>query len=168
MNPPDSIAVLEAPQIDQKINRMAYQVYERHYAGPGLVVAGICGQGFVLAKRIAAVLSEISALEADVLEVVINKEAPEALPVELRPGHCKFRKRPVILVDDVLNTGKTLVYALQPFLHAGVSRIEIAVLVNRNHSRFPVFPQYIGYDLATTLNDHVRVVLGKDAAVFLE
>jgi pyrimidine operon attenuation protein/uracil phosphoribosyltransferase len=168
MKPPDSVTVLQAAQIDRKITRMAYEMYERHFTGPGLVVAGIGGQGFVLAQRLAAVLREISALEVDVLEVAINKEMPETPAPEVRPAGYKFRKRPVILVDDVLNTGKTLMFALQPFLTAGVPRIETAVLVKRNHSRFPVFPQYIGYDLATTLNDHVRVVLGKESTVFLE
>jgi pyrimidine operon attenuation protein/uracil phosphoribosyltransferase len=164
----DSVQVLETTQVNQKIKRMAYEIYEQQFASKGLVLAGINGQGFALAKTLAKILKEISQLEVEVIEIQIDKENPNPAEVRIKSDDFKFRKRPVVIVDDVLNTGKTLLYASQLFLNPLIPSVEIAVLVNRSQTRFPVYPRYTGYDLATTLNDHVRVVLGKQASVFLE
>ena len=71
------------------------------------------------------------------------------------------------MVDDVLNTGKIITYSMKPFLSTEVRKIEVAVLVNRSHLLFPVFPRYTGYALSTTLSEHIEVILGKRAAVYL-
>ncbi len=168
MKTPGVVPILSAPQIAQKVKRMAYEIYEQHFAARGIVLAGINGQGIVLAKALSRTLREMADLETEVIEILITKENPDPREVRINPGNHKFRARPVVMVDDVLNTGKTLLYASQLFLNPIIPAVEIAVLVNRNQTRFPVYPRYTGYDLATTLNDHVRVVLGKDAAVFLE
>jgi pyrimidine operon attenuation protein/uracil phosphoribosyltransferase len=164
----DSVQVLETTQVNQKIKRMAYEIYEQHFGDKTLVLAGINGQGFVLAKTLAKTLKEISELEVEVIEVQIDKQNPDPAEVRIADTDFKFKKKPVVIVDDVLNTGKTLLYASQLFLNPLIPSVEIAVLVNRSQTRFPVYPRFTGYDLATTLNDHVRVVLGKQASVFLE
>lgn len=164
----ESVQVLESSQVNQKIKRMAFEIYEQHFADKGIVLAGVNGQGFVLAKALAKVLGEIGDLEIEVIEIQIDKEYPNPADVQIVTAEYKFRKRPVVIVDDVLNTGKTLLYSSQLFLNPVIPSVEIAVLVNRSQTRFPVYPRYTGYDLATTLNDHVRVVLGKQAAVFLD
>ena len=74
----------------------------------------------------------------------------------------------IVIVDDVLNSGRTLAYAMNPFLNAEIKKIEVAVLVNRSHPSFPIMPTYTGLELATTLSEHVEVVLGKKAAVYLK
>ena len=78
-----------------------------------------------------------------------------------------LRKKCIIIVDDVLNTGRTFAYGLKPFLNIEVKKIETAVLVNRSHTLFPIYPQYTGYELATTIRDHVEVILGKETAVYI-
>jgi len=95
-------------------------------------------------------------LPVEVLEVILDKKAVASSDIHLSTNPT-LKGKTIILVDDVLNTGKTLVYAMKPFLTQGVEKIEVAVLVNRSHGLFPVKPDYTGFELATTLNEHIRV-----------
>jgi pyrimidine operon attenuation protein/uracil phosphoribosyltransferase len=149
--------VLNHKQVGQKITRMAFEIYERNlHASGGMVVAGITGMGTILAHLLATELRKISPLQVEEVEVLLDKQAVTATEVQLS-SPISLKGKTIILVDDVLNTGKTLVYALKPFLEHDVEKIEIAVLVNRSHGLFPVKPDYTGFELATTYNEHIRV-----------
>ncbi|MEY3647137.1 MAG: hypothetical protein RLZ13_19 [Bacteroidota bacterium] len=149
--------VLNHKQVGQKITRMAFEIYERNlHASGGMVVAGITGMGTILANLLATKLRKISPLQVEEVEVLLDKQAVTATDVQLS-SPIALKGKTIILVDDVLNTGKTLVYALKPFLEHEVEKIEIAVLVNRSHGLFPVKPDYTGFELATTFNEHIRV-----------
>lgn len=170
---PDSITgekslILDSAQVKQKIRRMAFEIYEHNVREKSLVVAGIEGQGYTLAKLLAKEVETISPIAVTLVKVTIDKASPQqsevALDVEVR----EIKKKCIVLVDDVLNTGRTFAYSLKPFLNTDVKKIEIAVLVNRSHTSFPIYPQYTGYELATTLREHVEVVLGKQHAVYLK
>jgi pyrimidine operon attenuation protein/uracil phosphoribosyltransferase len=95
-------------------------------------------------------------MQVEEVEVVLDKKAVSNSEVKLSQS-LQVSGKTIILVDDVLNTGKTLVYAMKPFLDQEIYKMEIAVLVNRSHGLFPVRPDYTGYELATTLNEHIRV-----------
>jgi pyrimidine operon attenuation protein / uracil phosphoribosyltransferase len=159
--------ILDASQVKQKIRRMAYEVYEHNFVEKSLVVAGIDGQGYVLAQHLVKELESISPMKARLVKVTLDKSAPQQTEVGLDCDLKILRKKCIILVDDVLNTGRTFAYGLKPFLDIEVKKIEIAVLVNRSHTLFPVYPQYTGYELSTTIKDHVEVNLGKETAVYL-
>ena len=159
--------VLNDSQVRQKIRRMAFQIYENNFAEKTLVIAGIDGQGYSLAREIARELESISPITPVLTKVLINKEAPESGEVTLDADDADVKKKTVILVDDVLNSGRTLAYGMKPFLSMQVKKIEVAVLVNRSHPRFPMQPQYTGYELSTTLSEHVTVVLGDKSVVYL-
>lgn len=159
--------VLNHGQVRQRIRRMAFQIYENNFAEKSVVVAGIDGQGYALAREIAEELSEVSPLKAVLAKVLINKETPEKGEVTLDMDSGAVKKQVVILVDDVLNSGRTLAYGMKPFLSMEVKKIEVAVLVNRSHPKFPIQPQYTGYELSTTLSEHVTVVLGEKSVVYL-
>lgn len=159
--------ILDSRQIAQKIRRMAYEVYEHNFREKEVVFAGIDGQGYVLAGLLAKQLEEIAPTRTQVVRVGIDKADPLKSEIELDVSINDLKKKCVIIVDDVLNTGKTLACGMKPFLNIDVKKIEVAVLVNRSHSTFPVLPTYTGYGLSTTLTDHIEVVLGKDAAVYL-
>jgi pyrimidine operon attenuation protein/uracil phosphoribosyltransferase len=159
--------ILDADQVRQKIRRMAYQMYEENFKEKAIVLAGVDGQGYVLAGLIALEYQRIAETDVKVVRVSMDKVTPEKHPVTLDCSMKELKKKSIVLVDDVLNTGRTLAYALKPFLDTDVKKLEIAVLVNRSHSKFPVFPRYSGLELATTLNDHVEVILGKEPAVYL-
>ena len=149
--------VLNHKQVGQKITRMAFEIYERNlHASGGMVVAGITGMGTILGHLLATELRRISPLQVEEVEVLLDKQAVTATEIQLS-SPTALKGKTIILVDDVLNTGKTLVYALKPFLEHEVEKIEIAVLVNRSHGLFPVKPDYTGFELATTYNEHIRV-----------
>jgi pyrimidine operon attenuation protein/uracil phosphoribosyltransferase len=149
--------VLNHKQVGQKITRMAFEIYERNlHASGGMVVAGITGMGTILAHLLATELRKISPLQVEEVEVLLDKQAVTATDVQLS-SPIVLKGKTIILVDDVLNTGKTLVYALKPFLEHEVEKMEIAVLVNRSHGLFPVKPDYTGFELATTFSEHIRV-----------
>jgi pyrimidine operon attenuation protein/uracil phosphoribosyltransferase len=149
--------VLNHKQVGQKITRMAFEIYERNlHASGGMVVAGISGMGTILGQLLATELRKISPLQVEEVEVILDKQAVTATEIQLS-SPIALKGKTIILVDDVLNTGKTLVYALKPFLEHEVEKIEIAVLVNRSHGLFPVKPDYTGFELATTYNEHIRV-----------
>lgn len=159
--------VLDASQVKQKIRRMAYEIYEHNFKEKSLVIAGIEGQGYVLAQQLVKEVESISPLKAKLVKVTLDKSAPQQTEVALDCELKILQKKCIILVDDVLNTGRTFAYGLKPFLDIEVKKIEIAVLVNRSHTLFPVYPQYTGYELSTTIKDHVEVNLGKETAVYL-
>lgn len=150
--------VLNHRQISQKITRMAYEIYERNASESSIVFAGITGMGYQLAESLAGALKEISPLEVTVLEIILDKSDVTRGEVSLS-SNSNLANKCIVVVDDVLNTGKTLVYALLPFLESSVKKIEVAVLVNRSHKLFPVSPDYTGLELATTLSEHITVDL---------
>lgn len=148
--------VLNHKQVGQKITRMAFEIYERNLNSAGVVFAGITGMGMALAKLLADELTRISPISVEVVEVILDKTAVSKSEIELSQNLDLINKT-IILVDDVLNTGKTLVYAMKPFLDQEIQKMEIAVLVNRSHGLFPVRPDYTGFELSTTFNEHIRV-----------
>jgi pyrimidine operon attenuation protein/uracil phosphoribosyltransferase len=148
--------VLNHKQVGQKITRIAFEIYERNLNSAGVVFAGITGMGMTLANLLATEFSKISPISAEVVEVILDKSAVSKSEVELSKS-LDVGNKTIILVDDVLNTGKTLVYAMKPFLDQEIQKMEIAVLVNRSNGLFPVRPDYTGYELATTLSEHIRV-----------
>lgn len=160
--------ILDANQVKQKIRRMAFEIYEHNFKEKSIVVAGIDGQGYVLAKLLAKEVQAISPIEVTLVKVSLDKLTPQQGEVELDCDVKEVKKKCIILVDDVLNTGRTLAYGLKPFLDTEVKKIETAVLVNRSHTLFPIYPQYTGYELSTTIKEHVEVLLGKESAVYLK
>ena len=162
----DKTLILDTRQVKQKIKRMAYEIFEHNFKEKGIVMAGIEGQGYILAKLLAKEVENISPLEIRLVKISLDKVAPQQSEIKLDCDLKDLKKKCIILVDDVLNTGRTFAYGMKPFLTIEVKKIETAVLVNRSHTLFPIYPQYTGYELATTLKDHVEVNLG-DETVYL-
>jgi len=159
--------ILDERQVQQKIKRMAFEIYEHNFNEKNIVVAGIEGQGYILAKLLTKQVQQISPLEVMLVKVNLDKLAPAQSEVTLDCELKSLKKKCIVLVDDVLNTGRTFAYGMKPFLDIEVKKIETAVLVNRSHTLFPIYPQYTGYALTTTIKDHVEVNLVKETAVYL-
>ena len=161
--------ILNSIQINQKIDRLAYQVYENNAEEDNIVIAGITGRGYILAKRIADRLRKISKIKVELVEVTVDKDNPLKQEIKLSTPVKNFKGKVVILVDDVLKSGKTLIYGLEPFLEIPLKRITTLVLVDRNHNRYPIKADLVGLSMATTLQEHISVELDKEGkeAVYL-
>ena len=159
--------ILDGKQVTQKIRRMAFEIYENNFKEKQLIIAGIDGQGYILAKYLTKEIESISPIKTTLVKLSLDKLAPQQSEVTVDCDLKDVKRKCVILVDDVLNTGRTFAYGLKPFLSIEVKKIETAVLVNRSHTLFPIYPQYTGYELSTTIDDHVEVALGKEKAVYL-
>ena len=159
--------VLNTKQVSQKIRRIAYEIYENNFSEKSIVLAGIDGQGYAFAKMLEKELNAISSIKTLLVKVSLDKFSPVQSEVTIDSPVKDLKKKCIILIDDVLNSARTLAYGMKPFLLAEVKKVEVAVLVNRSHTLFPIVPTYTGFELATTLSDHVEVRLGKEAAVYL-
>lgn len=162
----EPLLILNHQQIQQKINRMAYQIFENNFAESYIVLAGIEQRGFILAQRIEAALKKFSSQNIILLSVDVEKDAPYQKNQAPIIAADLIKDKVVIVVDDVLNSGKTLIYGVNRFLHAPVKKISTLVLVDRNHKSFPVNADYVGLSLATTFKQHIKVVFSEsgDAA----
>lgn len=163
-----STLVLNAEQIRQKIRRIAFQVYENNFDETALLLAGISGEGYVLAQALADELKTMAPFSVDLIELVLDKAQTAQATVNLvnsttESTAADFADKVIIVVDDVLYTGRTLAFSLQPFLQVPIRKLQVAVLVDRNYPRYPVAADYKGYELSTTLTEHVEVVLSDEA-----
>ena len=154
----------------QKIRRIAYQIYEQNFDESSLIIAGINGEGYHFAEILVAELKQISALTVYLAKLSFDKHAIEQPEVNIESEVDTFRNKNIVLCDDVLNTGKTLAFSLRPFLSIPLKKIQVAVIVDRNHPRYPMAADYVGYSLSTTLNEHIQVVLSdtENIGVYLD
>jgi len=166
---PDKILILNHQQIQQKIDRIAYQILEDNFDEQEIVVAGILSQGSVIAKRIIAVLESIAPFTCSLINIKLDKDS-STLQFSADKDVIACSNKVVILVDDVLNSGKTLAYGFGVFLDVPLKKLRTVVLVDRNHKSFPVSTDYAGIALSTVIKQHVYVSLsesGGDDAVYL-
>jgi pyrimidine operon attenuation protein/uracil phosphoribosyltransferase len=160
--------ILTHHQIIQKTRRIAFEIYEHNFLEKEIILAGIHDQGYSFAKLILEELKQVAPFSCKLIGVTLDKEAPTQSNISLDCQESELKNRTVILIDDVSNTGRTMAYSLKPFLNIKVKKIETAVLVNRSHTQFPISIQYSGYQLTTTIKDHVEVRLeGKQKGVYL-
>ncbi|GAB3705264.1 phosphoribosyltransferase domain-containing protein [Spirosoma flavus] len=155
--------ILNAEQIRQKIRRIAFQIYENNFEETTLLLAGIAGEGYFLAEALAQELQTIAPFSVTLIQLTLNKAHATQPAVQTDQDEVDYTNKVVVIVDDVLYTGRTLAFSLQPFLNVPIQKLQVAVLIDRNHPRYPVAADYKGYELSTTLTEHVDVVLS-DAA----
>jgi pyrimidine operon attenuation protein/uracil phosphoribosyltransferase len=163
------LLILDKKQIQQKINRIAYQILEDNLTEKEIVLAGIWDRGYKLALRLKMVLAKISDLKVTMLKIDLERQSSKLVAnTDLDEAH--WKNKVIILVDDVLNSGKTLAYGLGVFLNTPHKKIRTVVLVDRSHKIFPIATDYVGLELATVLKEHVDVVMdvaGEEDRVYL-
>ena len=157
--------ILTNDEIKHKIKRIAYQIYEANATESIIYLAGITGNGYIMTNKIAEQLRLISDLDIKTVEVFINKKnviSPVSTSIPLE----EIKDKPIVLVDDVLNSGKVLIYGAMHFLKVPLKKFLTAVLVNRNHKRYPIKADFKGISLSTTLHERVEVIFeeGNDRA----
>jgi len=163
----ERILILDRQQIDRKLQRMAYEIWEHNSNEQGIVLIGIESGGVAVAKSLAARLKKISPLTVDMLSLKLNKKQPLKDVIQV---NADLSGKSVVLADDVANSGKTLLYALKPLLDQEPAKIMVAVLVDRKHKSFPVTPDIVGHSISTTLQEHIVVECQADGSMeaFLE
>ena len=161
--------ILSHQQIQHKIRRIAYQIYEANVEEKEIIIAGIDGGGLQFAKKIQAVLQQITTAKIVLCKVMMNKRNPLQSGVSTTLTAEEYQDKSIVLVDDVLNSGTTLIYGVHHFLRTPLKQLKTAVLVNRNHKKYPVKADYKGISLSTSLQEHIHVEFkSKNDAVFLD
>ena len=160
--------ILNDLQINHTIKRIAFQIYENNINEEAIILAGISKNGFIFAQRLKVVLEEISEINVRLCEVKINKKKPlENISTSLKTE--EYINQSLVLVDDVLSSGTTLMYAVKHFLQVPLKQFKTAVLVNRNHKKYPIKADFKGISLSTSLQEHIKVEFNKNSAnAFLE
>lgn len=147
--------ILNSEKIDLIITRLAYEIYEHYYDSEELIILGIEKYGFNLAKKILDQLKIISPIKYQLYSIKLNKKNLPLSKIDFDPK--QFSGKEILIVDDVMNTGRVLYYTAGLFHNQPVKSVNTLVLINRNHPKFPVFPRFNGMQLSTTLKDHVEV-----------
>lgn len=155
----DKKYILTPEVAGKKLRRMAYEILENNFGEKEFILAGIRENGTVIARNIQALLKEISDLSTELVTVILDKNKPQVVSLDKK---LSVNNKVILLIDDVCSTGKTLLYALKPFLETDLKKIQTLVLVERSHNTFPVKPDYVGLSLATTLQEHIFVEVEGD------
>ena len=148
--------ILDKDSTARKLRRLAFEIVERNYDEQQLFFAGIRQSGLTVAKLLAEEVRSISNIHVELVEVSLDKKKPVEVSIDRA---IDFNDQSIVLIDDVASSGKTMLYALKPFLQFQPRKIQTLVLVERTHKTFPVQPDYVGLSVATTLEEHIYVEL---------
>lgn len=146
--------ILSKETAEKKLRRMALEVAERNYGEPQLVLIGIKDSGLIVAHKIFNYLKEVFKGEVIVTSLSMDKKNPSAILIE--PA-IDFNDKIILLIDDVANSGKAMLYALKPLLETHPKKIQTLALVERTHKSFPIDVDYVGISISTTLDEHIFV-----------
>lgn len=150
--------ILSKEEINLKLERLAYQIYENNLDEKEIILAGIQKRGYAIAVVLQERIQRLSKMKVSLISVEIDKRNPIDSHLSETKG---LDKKAIIVIDDVANSGRTLLYALHPFLHVIAKRIQIGVLVDRKHKSYPICADYIGVQLSTTVEEHIKVEIEK-------
>lgn len=161
--------ILTAEQINQKLERIAYEILEENYTENEIYLGGINIKGLLIANKLKPLLQGIMKIDVKILPIKVNAANPVEEEVRVELGDW-INHKVVIIIDDVANTGRTIMYAIKPFLDYLPKKMQCAVLVDREHKTYPIQTDYKGMSLATTIQDHIDVELvnGEFTSAFLE
>ncbi|WP_415373894.1 phosphoribosyltransferase family protein [Patiriisocius sp. Uisw_017] len=164
--PTSQTIILDKTQIAHKLKRISYQIYEANVNEEEIIIAGIWENGYILSKRLKRIIETISPIKVTLCKVGINKKDP-LQPITTSLNKNDYKDKSLVLVDDVLHSGTTLIYGVKHFLEAPLKQFKTAVLVDRNHKKYPIKADYKGISLSTSLNENIAVVFekGNDRAI---
>ena len=156
----DKKKILNNLQIKKKIKRISLQIIESNNREKEIVIAGIEKNGFIISKKISDEIENNSDIKVKLCKIIIDKKNPrKQISTSLKLED--YQNKSMVLIDDVLNSGSTLIYAVKHFLDTDIKKIKTAVLVDRNHKKFPIKADFKGLSLSTSIQNHVEVVFDK-------
>lgn len=153
---PDKTLILSDKQIQHKVRRIAFQILEFYDGNMQLVIAGIANNGFIFAEKLVEDISAISEVKPKLCKINIDKKNPHKTP-KISLKEKEYEGQSLVLVDDVLNTGSTLIYAVKHLLETDLKELKTAVLIDRSHKKFPIKADFKGLSLSTSLSETVKV-----------
>lgn len=159
--------VLDHERVNRKLKRIAVQLHEENHAEKAIVLIGIAPRGARLAQRLKELIAADNGPRVDLVELSLDKSRPLEAPVQLGVDLDALKGRVVVLVDDVLMSGRTLMYAVAHLIRVPLKKLTTVVLVDRRHRSFPIRADIVGLTLSTTLQEHISVELGRKDAVYL-
>ena len=149
--------ILGKEEIAHKLKRIAYQIYEANISQEEVVIAGIKANGYIFAEKLKTAVEKISPIKVTLCKVIMDKKNPiNSITTSLKPE--AYQNKSLLLVDDVLHSGTTLIYAVKHFLEVPLKQFKTAVLVDRNHKKYPIKADYKGISLSTSINENVAVI----------
>ncbi len=155
----EQLPILNKKQTLDKIKRIAFEIYENNFQEKEIYIAGIFDKGYLFAQFLKSDLEKICAIKIILVKVTLDKFSPQQSEIELDIDIKLLKKKTIILVDDVMNSGRTMAYSMKPFLNIEIKKLQTAVVVDRDHKTFPISADYVGYSLSTTLKETINVVL---------
>ena len=162
------IQILNSKEVNQKIERLACEVYEHNFEEKEIIIVGIADRGSNLSIELAKHLKSISKMDIKLAKLFLDKDNPYEQDVKLNLTSSEYKDKVIILCDDVLNSGKTLMFATKHFLNQRIKKISTVVLIERNYNIYPIKADFVGLSLATTYQQYVKVNLDRrNKAVYL-
>ena len=156
--------ILRKEEINNKINRIAFSIIEEYYLEKSITIIGFEKNGHIIGDKLKTIIEENQKIKV-FLHKIKNNQSNQ---YKIEPVLTKEKLKNVFLVDDVLKSGKTIIYGVKEILKHDVESLKTIILVNRNHHRFPVSADYVGLNLSTTLKNHIEVILtAKEEVVYL-
>jgi pyrimidine operon attenuation protein / uracil phosphoribosyltransferase len=146
--------ILDEGTTARKLHRMAYEILENNLGEKELILAGIRDSGSVIARNIQQLLQQIGDMRTDIIDISLDKKNPGEITLSKTMD---FTNKVIVVIDDVANSGKTMLYAMKPFLAFQPKKIQTLALVERTHKKYPVKTDYVGLSVATTLQEHIYV-----------
>jgi pyrimidine operon attenuation protein/uracil phosphoribosyltransferase len=146
--------ILDQVTASRKLQRMAYEIIENNLDEKEILLVGVRENGSVIAENIQQLLQQISLIKPVLIHLSLDKRMPGEITLS---EHLDFNNKVIIIIDDVANSGKTMLYAIKPFLAFHPKKIQTLVMVERTHKAFPVNSDYVGISVGTTLQDHIYV-----------
>jgi len=154
----EDIIILTELQVEQKLQRIARELLESNYENPEIVLIGVVKRGVKIANYLMEILTKISDKKITLLNLKFDKDEPKENLMKLSAERTTLEGKSIVLVDDVLNSGKTLIHAVSFLVKANIKQLSTVVLVDRKHRLFPVRADFVGLTLSTTLKEHIAVV----------
>jgi len=163
----NKITVLDHDRVQRKLERIAHQLHEENFEEKGIMLIGVADRGALLTERLAKRLGEISDLSISTATIKLDKDEPLEKPIALSIDQKELKDQVVVLVDDVLMSGRTLMHAASYLVQSPLKKLVTVVLVDRLHRTFPIRANIVGLTLSTTMREHISVELGRKDGVYL-
>jgi|TARA_B110000914_G_scaffold130276_1_gene113839 pyrimidine operon attenuation protein/uracil phosphoribosyltransferase len=153
--------ILEQDRIDKIVKRISFQIHEKNLNNSEIFLIGVLNNGFILSGLIEKELKKISKSKIQLFSIKINKKKPLS-PIDLNCDLNELKNKSIVLIDDVLNSGKTLIHCVKYLLDVPLSNFNTVVLIDRNHKKYPIKIDFKGLSLSTSIKENVSVVFEKN------